>query len=352
MILDLALPSTWGDLERRSVGIDLLGSADEQAVTTVVVTSIHNDPETLKEVLRGAATESVARPLDRGNALDFVPKPFDRGNESLFRSVVQAYKCARVLRSARWHHFCEQRAHRWRLVQSCSLADRMGRQVAEEAAELRDRIDELGALLERRFHLNLRRDTEEPICQALARVRDGSQAIADRFAQARRDFGAAEGGGPSGPQLVLLEPIVRAAVETLRPGIVYKGIALRAALDGKHGVHTFPQDVATVVEELLFHAVSDADAGSPLEVAVSRAQDTLTADVRVHTPAPLGAAAEGALLGRDEPSGPGAGAWALSLVRRVAYNMGASLSVATGAAGSTITLQIPVTGDDERPDCR
>src|SRR5439155_1063723 len=133
LLLDIALPANSPeDPADKAVGIRLLHSLQQEyrwACAAVVIQSVHTEIPIFAHLLQAGAA-------------DFIPKPFER--ETIFRSVVEAYKKARARQENQWRECRERRIEQWLLAQACAqTVDRLAPVVTEGVKEALDRVKEL-----------------------------------------------------------------------------------------------------------------------------------------------------------------------------------------------------------------
>ena len=333
MVLDLALPTRNGAPASKDIGIGLFEEFDERAFGSVLVESVWADATTLIRLLM------VGRAF-------FVAKPFQQ--EAIFRVAKQALNSTLQRLETQHQTFVAERFRRWTLLRSrAQTLDWMARTVSEGIGEVLDQTGRLAALIGDRFQLDSERDSSDSICGALADLKRAATRTSAKCAHVRTSL------DPSSGSLVpmVAERVVGEVIQRLRDEVAFRRVVISWPRDGVTQVHSFPQDVALALEEILFNAIDASDEGQSVQVSVSRDDNRQTVNIAVVDETPPIGQAELEQIKDAVPISPDAGrAWGLSLAQSVAMNIGAKLLIEPvrggGKSGNKYILQLPLTSHD------
>jgi len=331
MLLDLGLPRRSGarSIDEWQVGVRLLRSVSDRSCTAIVVISVHGyRPEVLIDLIRTRAI------------YDFVQKPWDPENKQVLESVAQAYFRGQ---HRIWEEIRRGRAEHWLLVQACAqVADRMARVVSAGIGDLVAEAERLKSQLEGQLHAPLAFDN--PVSKSLADLRVGALSIVERCTGARKNVSPEFGE----LQRVALESIVDRVVQKLGAGFTCKKLTLEGPRAGEHTVHTFPDAVRNILEEMVFSAVEASPEQGNVRLQVAPVEETRTVEVSVADEGePLDSELCQRIAGAEPIARKNGRGWGLSLAQRVANDIGASIVPKSTESGNTVTLRIPLTFHDQ-----
>ncbi|MBI5821362.1 MAG: hypothetical protein HZA88_20535 [Verrucomicrobia bacterium] len=336
LALDLGLPreDPQGEPDML-VGLDVLRNLDERSSLAVVVPSVHYETSTLVELLR-------VRPVH------FVPKPYTA--EELIRSVAEAYRFGQKHLAQRVGLLNEQRMRTWHVVQGrAQIADNIARLVSKGMGSVLHRLEQLEDLLHDRYQLDEDRDHEDPVCEALMSLRDTVAKVSQPSLNGRETCARRA----ETQDTVIIEDVLEQALQELWPLIAYRRLSLTRPSARKHSIHTFRHYITMLVQELVFNAAKASAQGANLRIAVMRDGETETLNVDIVDSAPVIPSILSTLIHNGDPLAVGDEltaeedrGWGLSLVQRVANNIGARISIAPEKSGNRVTLHIPLTARD------
>lgn len=342
LLLDLGLPPEAGANEDPQVGLDILEWLHRQreqgeapACLTTVVESVHTEvPTFLKMIRLGLA--------------HFIPKPFSRSCEEVYRTVARATAAGlergwhrqrmRGLRSLVDPTMSKLHAHA-----QAQVADQVAKVTADGIGDILQGLERLGALLSDRYQLDPGEDADDPVCAALKSVRQAALDTSRRCAVEREALTPDTGEVAE----VRIDDLVREVLNWLRPGILFKHLAIDGPGDTDETVRTFRDEMRMILEELLSGAIESSKPASGLSIAVSRDSDGQAVRLVVRDSAEPLSAEVVQRINKAEPFKPTADrAWGLSLAQRVARSIGTRITVEPRKNGNTCTLHVPVIADE------
>lgn len=359
-IFDLGVPRNSNPDEPNmnpEVGLKLLDDlrGDAELCGAVIISSAHLDEVAVLERL-----------LRLGSVYDFVVKPWEF--DSFMERVELAY--LRV-QSERYRRLLSRlrlwRAKPWfvRQVRQWTL-DQMDRLVTAGVCTTRDRLAEVERQIAERLLLDVERDSD-PLCRALRSVHEATQTMLQDAQELRRPERAA------GPlfRAVDLDDLIEQCVEEFRPGIISQQLRIAAPAlpaDKRRIVTAVETDLREILMEILLGAADTMSAvgaqppnrDADVTIAIGKDEEGYEwqfafLDSLPALPSELVEDVNSGVV-KDLSDLPKEGlrrklierAWGLSLAQRLARENGARISVAprTDREGNTITLHLPILGDD------
>jgi signal transduction histidine kinase len=286
----------------------------------------------------------------RMGAIDYLRKPVDPDREIWARALCaweKAWMKARQrdleIRLDRWA---------WALGESAEgVADAFTTIVLEEMTKVRDCMGEFAGQLNDRYMLNVDRDETDPIVGTFLRMQGAVGSVLQRTADLR-NAGTAR---VAQYDTVDLKDLLMMAVVKLSPALIFRHVKLDISAQCQTRIATFSEDVRMILEEMLFGSIDAYRVIDRDDIPTIRSQRnvnvTVTHDEGRHMivvsvtdqapPMPDDVCTQ-IRLGRQVPRGHERG-WALSLVQRMARNIGGCIEVAPLIdKGNRVSLFIPV----------
>ena len=324
-------------------GLKVLEAIAPEEGTAVVAISAYFDD---LDLVRGAF---------QSGAMDFVPKSA-ASEQQIWSPVMSAWEKAWLM--GRYHESELQLERLTRALEQATeeLADRFAELLRAGMREMLEGVDQLAGVIRDRYMLREDRDSDDPMIQHIAVLRDVIRLTGKKALDARAMVGAREADyGPVDVWRLLVEEVG----DRLRPAQVFRRVKLNVEpAEGSFVVETFRPDLRAVLEETLFGAMRGGEGEhKPGDWLKPRPWRDVKVDFEVEAEGDermlrIRIADQGDPIPEDVRLSVNAGQsvdlrhrrwWGLWAARRIAHNGIGKLEVQLGAHnGNMIVLSLPM----------